>query len=228
MAWLRWRTNGRPRQGKVGADDLSEHLATALASGTDAAEAYRSLRTNLLHALEVDARVIALTSSGSREGKSHTCAGLSVMLAQAGQNTLAVDCDFRKPELHQYFGLHNILGIVDVLEAGSSLQEVWHEPVDGLKVIPVGRTPYNPAELLDSRRFWEFLSSVREKFDYVLLDTPPLQAISDSAIIAAQADGVLLVLNTQNASKASVRRSLRLLEGVGANTLGTVINKVEY
>jgi succinoglycan biosynthesis transport protein ExoP len=117
---------------------------------------------------------------------------------------------------------------VDVLEAGSSLQEVWHEPVDGLNVIPVGRTPYNPAELLDSRRFWEFLSSVREKFDYVLLDTPPLQAVSDSAIIAAQADGVLLVLNTQNASKASVRRSLRLLEGVGANTLGTVINKVEY
>ncbi len=221
------RTSGVPTFGIIPEYWAAEGLVTIREPGSAAAEAYRSLRTNLLHAaVDASPKVVVFTSPGPREGKSTTCANLGVTLAQTGRNILVLDCDFRKPELHRYFGLHKKWGLVDMLAEGSSLREFWEEPVEGLKVLPAGSVPPDPAELLDSRRFSELLAGVREEFDYVLLDVSPVEVVSDAAILAAQSDGVLLVLDGQKTSKASVRQSVRSLEAIGASILGTVVNKV--
>jgi capsular exopolysaccharide synthesis family protein len=192
------------------------------------AEAYRTLRTSLLYSLvDNPPKVITITSPGPREGKSTTCSNLAVVLAQAGKSVLLIECDFRKPGVHKIFELRNLRGVVDVLVGDHKVDEVWHEPLQGLKVMTAGPVPTNPAELLGSKRFTRFLDGMRREFDYVLIDAPPVQTVSDPMIIAAQGDGVLLVLDAQNTRKVSVRRSMRGLESVGANVIGTIMNNAK-
>jgi len=210
-------------------DELARRLVTVLDPMSVAAEAYRTLRTNLLYALVDDPpKVMVLTSPGPGEGKSTTCANLGVVLAQAGKDTLILDCDFRKPVMHRFFNLRNLHGIVDILIGERQLQDVWMEPVEGLHVVPAGRIPPNPTELLGARRVSELLASLREEFDYVLVDAPPVGLVSDPAILATQGDGVLLVSDAQNTRKGSVRQAMRSMEAVGAKVLGTVMNNVDF
>ena len=207
--------------------DLSDTLVTICDPTGVAAEAYRMLRTNLFYSF-VDAppKIIALTSAAPREGKSATVANLGVTLAQAGKKTLIMDCDLRKPKMHHYFGTRNTVGFATVLRGERRLEEVWHEPLPGLKLITAGPPPLNPAELLGSQRFAEFVDQARQEFDYVLMDTPPVTLVSDSAIVATRADGVLVVLDAQGTRKVALRQALRHLEGVGARVIGTVMNNV--
>jgi capsular exopolysaccharide synthesis family protein len=201
---------------------------TTLDPKSVASEAYRTLRTNLLYSfVDRPPKVIVLTSAGPGEGKSTTCSNLGVALAQAGKDTVIIDCDFRKPVIHKFFGSRNLRGIVDVLVGEHTLEEVWTEPMEGLKVVTVGVIPPNPTELLGTRRLSDLLVGLRERFDYVLVDAPPVGLVSDPAILAVQGDGVLLVLDAQNTRKGSVRQAMRSLENVGANVLGTVMNNVE-
>ena len=219
---------GQTAQPQNEANNLSGPLIAVLDPTSPAAEAYRTLRTNLFYAfVDNPPKVIVFTSPNSGEGKSTTCANLGVMMAQADKKVLLLDCDLRRPTLHNLFGLRNFRGMVDVLVGERSLQEVWQEPVPGLKVVPVGTIPPNPAELLASRRFSEFLSQVRQEFDYILVDSPPIGRVSDPAILAMQGDGVLLVLDAQDTRKRSLRQSVRNLEAVGAIVLGTVMNHVK-
>ncbi len=213
---------------RSGENDLSGRLVTLIDPTSVAAEAYRTLRTNLLYALvDNPPKVIVMTSPGPQEGKSTTCANLGIVLAQADKRTLILDCDLRKPVVHKVFGLRNIRGIVDVLVGQRRVEDVWQEPLLGLKVLPVGPLPPNPAELLSSRRFAEFIASVRKQFDYVLIDAPPIGLVSDPAVLATQGDGVLLVLDAQKTRKTALRESMRSLEAVGANVLGTVMNNIK-
>ncbi len=209
-------------------EDRYGRLVTVLDPTSAASEAYRTLRTNLLYAcVDKPPKVILLTSPGPLEGKSTVCANMGVVLTQADKNVLIIDCDFRRPTIHKFFGLPNLRGIVDVLVGEHDLQEVWMEPVEGLKIVPGGPVPPNPTELLSSQRFSELLTYFREDFDYVLVDAPPTGLVSDPTIIAAQADGVLLVLHAQKTSKGSLRRAVRRLKAVRANVLGTVMNNVK-
>ena len=215
--------------GEQANDHFSGHLVTVTSPDNVASEAYRTLRTNLLYALEDrPSKVIVLTSPGPMEGKSITCANLGVVLAQTDKNVLILDSDLRKPTLHKIFGLQNLRGVVDLLTGEDKLQEVWQEsPLPGMKIVTAGPIPPYPAELLYSRRFAQLLDQARQGFDYVLLDSPPTQLVSDPLILAAQGDGVLLVIDLQNTRKGSVRDSMRSLEAAGANLLGTVMNNVE-
>jgi len=207
--------------------DHSARLTTASNPSGVAAEAYRTLRTYLFYTLmEESSKVLVLTSSGSGEGKSTTCANLGIVLAQMHKSTLIVDCDLRKPEIHKFFALPNVWGIGDILIGNQSLQSVLEEPFPDLKVIPGGSIPLDPTELLGSERFKRFLEQMRREFDYVLLDSPPVGSVSDPIILARHADGVLLVLDAQHTRKSSVRRSVRKLQTVGANVIGTVMNNV--
>lgn len=222
------RPGSDPSRPNGQADGLSEGLATVRDPFGAASEAYRMLRTNLFYAL-VDAppKVVVLTSAGHGEGKSTTTANLGVTLAQAGKKTLLLDCDLRKPTLHKLFGTRNSVGLVDILIGERGLQEVWCEPIPRLKLVPSGHPPPNPAELLSSRRLAEFLGQLRQDFDYVLVDTPPVGRVTDSAVLAANGDGVLLVLDSQHTRKRDLRRAVYSLEGVGAKVLGTVMNNYE-
>lgn len=209
-------------------EGLAGHLATVLEPAGAASESYRTLRTNLLYSIvDIPLQVVTVTSAGPGEGKSTTCNNLAVALAQAGKQVVVLDCDLRRPALHKAFGLRNLHGLVNVLAGERELSKVWQEPLQGLKVVTAGPVPPNPAELLGSGRFTELLEQAREDFDYVLLDTPPIQAVSDPLILASQSDGTLLVLDAQETRKGSVRRSVQSLEGVGAHVLGTVMNNVE-
>ena len=219
------RRAGKKRESEA---DFAQRLVTNLDPTSPVSEAYRTLRTNLLYTLvDEPPKVVVLTSSGPGEGKSTTCANLGVVLTQASKSVLILDCDFRRPVMHKIFGLRNLHGIINVLTEEHDLQEVWKEPVAGLKVVPVGPIPPNPAEVLGTQRFSKFVASVREEFDYVLIDTAPIGVVSDPLILATQGDGVLLVLDAQNTRKGSVRRAMRNLESVGGNVLGTVMNNAQ-
>jgi capsular exopolysaccharide synthesis family protein len=220
----------RSRKQAQGSDsgEISGSLVTILDPAGMAAEAYRMLRTSLLFA-KVDAppKVILTTSPSSADGKSITCANLGVALAQAGKDTLLLEGDLREPSLHGLFGLRNTDGVVNVLSGERDLSEVLREPFPGLKVIPAGPVPPNPAELLGSYRFAELITQVRAEFDNVLIDSPPTGSVSDPMIIATRADAVLLVVNSQGTSKRSVRGAVRSLEAVGASVMGTVMNNFD-
>jgi capsular exopolysaccharide synthesis family protein len=226
MARLPFTHRRALREAAIG--NVPGHLITITDPGSAVSEDYRILRANLPYTL-VDARprAIVVTSPNILEGKSTTCANLGVVLAQAKKSTLVMDCDFRKPALHKIFGLRNLQGVVSALAGDCSLQEAWQEPLPGLKVVSAGPIPPNPAELLDSKRFTNLLDWVRREFDYVLIDAPPVRPISDTLVLAAMGDGVLLVLDSQNTAKAALRQTMHSLRAVRANVLGTVMNNVE-
>ena len=143
-------------------DDATHDLVTVHDPSGAASEAYRMLRTNLFYALiDSPPKVIVLTSANLGEGKSTTAANLGVTLAQAGKNVLILDCDLRRPRLHSMFGVNNTRGLVDILAGGNRIEEVWREPIPGVKLICAGPPPPNPAELLSSRRLAEFLAEMR-------------------------------------------------------------------
>jgi signal peptidase I len=215
-------------QREVKSDNLTQRLSAILEPTGPASEAYRSLGRKLVHAsVEKPPKVTLVTSPDRGEGKSVTCANIGVVLAQAGKSTLIVDCDFRKPAIHKIFGFRNLLGVVDVLDRLAWLHEVYGEVIPGLKVAPAGPTPPDPAARPRSLRFTEFLTRAREEFEYILINAPPTEAVSDLAALASRSDGVLLVLDAQKERRDSVRRSIRNLETNGARVLGTVVHNVD-
>jgi capsular exopolysaccharide synthesis family protein len=220
----RFRLRRQAKKDKDG--NRSKSLVTVLDPAGAASEAYRSLRTNLVYAVaDAPPTVILITSPAPSDGKSATCANLAVVLAQAGKKILMMDGDLRDPSLHKIFSVPNVYGVVDVLFGERSLSEVCEEPVPGLKIVPTGPIPPNPTEVLSSGRFAELVGQTRRLFDYVLIDSPPTESVTDPMIIATQADAVLLVLNSEGTSKPLLRKAVRNLEAVGANVLGTVMNR---
>ncbi len=208
--------------------DLSSNLITIVHPDAAASEAYRKLRTGLLYShMDNPPKTILLTSPGRREGKSTTCANLGVVLAQADKETLLVDCDLRRPTLHKMFGLRNTWGLGSILHDEHSLREACIETFPRLKIITSGSIPPNPAEVLGSQRFARFLAEARENFDFVLMDSPPVQAVADPAVLAAQADGVLLILDANATGRWSLQQTVRSLETVGSEVVGMVVNNVE-
>lgn len=206
-------------------EELSERVVTLRDPSGAPSEAYRSIRTNLLYSLTgASPKVIVITSPGPQEGKSTTCANLAITLTQAGKKILLLDCDLRKPVIHETFGIKNLRGVVNVLVGENSLEQVWQEPLQGLKVVTVGPVPPNPAELLGSQGFNELIERGRQNFDYVLVDASPVEAVADPIVLATHSDGVLLVLDAQKTRKAAARRSVHSIEAVGANLLGSVLN----
>jgi capsular exopolysaccharide synthesis family protein len=139
-----------------------------------------------------------------------------------------IDGDLHQPSLHKIFGVPNVNGMVNIPSGEYNLSDMWEvciEPEPPLKLLSTGPLPPNRAELLISGRFAQLIGQTPPRFDYVLIDSPPTQLVSDPMIIAAQADAVLLVLDSRGTSKGSLRRTMRNLEAVRANVLGTVMNK---
>jgi capsular exopolysaccharide synthesis family protein len=139
-----------------------------------------------------------------------------------------IDGDLHQPSLHKIFGVPNVNGMVNIPSGEYNLSDMWEvciEPEPPLKLLSTGPLPPNRAELLISGRFAQLIGQTPPRFDYVLIDSPPTGSVSDPMIIAAQADAVLLVLDSRGTSKGSLRRTMRNLEAVRANVLGTVMNK---
>jgi capsular exopolysaccharide synthesis family protein len=190
------------------------------------AEAFRTLRTNLIFARSVqELRTLVVTSSAPAEGKTTTVANLAVSFAQQGIRVLLIDCDLRKPRAHEVFVTPREPGITNLVVTQTEFDEMIRSTgVEGLSFLPAGTLPPNPSEVLGGSRFRETLTHLSANFDLVLLDTPPLLAASDAAIIGRNVDGVLLVVRAGHVDRVAIRQAIRQLANVGANVVGAVLN----
>lgn len=211
----------------------TEQLESALVALRDprsqAAEAYRTLRTNLLFSsLDTPLRTLLITSTAPDEGKSTTVANLAVTMAQSEQQVLLVDCDLRRPSLHTLFGLGNAVGLTSlILDQAGAESAIQRTAVPGLSLLSSGPLPPRPADILGSRRMEALLGTLREQADIVLFDTPPILSVTDAAVLATRVDGVLLVLQAGTTRRDRAREARRLLEKVKANIVGVVLNNAQ-
>lgn len=192
-------------------------------------EAYRALRTNVqFTSVDSETQRIVFTSSGPREGKSHTVANLGVSMAQAGKSVLIIDADLRNPTQHKLFGLDNGEGLSVSLVQDQDYHEYIKETiVPGVKVLPSGPVPPNPAELVGAKRMKCLIDEVSEQFDMILIDTPPIIAVTDAAILAQEVDGVILVLASGEVNKGYAQKAKEQLDKLGVKIFGAVLNKVD-
>jgi capsular exopolysaccharide synthesis family protein len=200
------------------------------------AEAFRQLRTNLEFIdVERPVRVLVVTSSVGEEGKSSTCANLALTLVAANRvsarsrerGVLVVEGDLRRPTMSEYFPVDHSLGLTDVVIGRVDIDDVlqpWGR--DGLWVLPSGHLPPNPSELLGSDAMGRLLDGLRHRFDAVIINTPPLLPVTDAALLAAHADGVVVVVRAGKTSRHQLTIAMRSLYAVGARFLGTVLNMV--
>lgn len=205
--------------------DLQIHLKPKSAL----AECCRAVRTNLLFmSPDKPFKTLVVTSSSPQEGKSFTAINIGIAMAQSGNRVLLVDTDMRRPRLHKAFGVPNDLGVSSlVVGQGEVDSAIKSTDVPNLFVLPCGPVPPNPAELLHTKAFSDMLGSVAKRFDRVVLDSPPINAVADAIVLSTQVDGVLVVLKAGTTSKTLARRAVRSLNDVQAVTFGAVLNSVD-
>ena len=193
------------------------------------AEAFKSIRTNVLFSTaEEGMRSLVVTSAGPGEGKSLVASNLSLALAQAGQRVLLIDADMRRPRVHEIFGGQQEPGLSNVLSGNAKTSDaIRKSSTPGLWVLPSGHIPPNPAELLGSKRYTDFVASLGIHFDWVVLDTPPVMVVADSSIVANQASGVVFVVRADHTNPHAVRAAAEQLEAANAHLLGSVLNGVD-
>jgi capsular exopolysaccharide synthesis family protein len=204
-------------------------VITAAEPNSPAAESYRSLRTSLQFVRqEKQLSSLLLTSPGVSEGKTSTLANLGVVFAQAGERVLLVSCDLRRPRIGAFFGLDEQVGLSGVLLDQQTLEEtVLPVPgIDRLSLLPAGPVPPNPAELLDSARARDIFTRLRDQYDLVLIDSPPVLPVTDAAILARYAHATLMLAAAGQTRRSDLHRAVEKLDQVGATILGTVLNKV--
>ncbi|HXG70788.1 MAG TPA: polysaccharide biosynthesis tyrosine autokinase [Gemmatimonadaceae bacterium] len=192
-------------------------------------ESFRAIRTNVLFSsADKGSRSMVVTSTGPGEGKSMVAANLAVSLAQAGQRVLLIDADMRKPKVHEIFGVAQEPGFSNVLVGDAKASEAVREtPVNGLWTMTAGRIPPNPAELLGSVRCRDFVESLKGHFDWVILDSPPIMAVTDAALLAHYATGVVFVVGAEMTSRHAAKRALEQLETANARFVGAILNRVD-
>jgi len=207
----------------------SDLLITISSPRSPISEAYRTLRTNLQFvSLDKPLQTLLVTSPGPEEGKSTMLANLAVAIAQGEKKVILVDCDLRRPNLHRLFGLEYKKGLTTMMvdEKAMSDPPLQETGVSGLQLLASGPLPPSPSDLLGSRRMDRVLETLKERADIVLLDAPPVVAVSDAAVLATKVDGVLLVVSAGQTKRDSVQAAKAKLEKVNANLIGAVLTNV--
>ena len=190
-----------------------------------AAEAYRSLRTNIQYSsFDKKYQTLVVTSANPGEGKSTVSGNLALVLAQGESKVLLVDCDMRRPSVHKKFRISNTYGISDLLVGNKKMESVAHKYNDNLTIVPSGKIPPNPAEMLGSKAMTAFLEEMKKHSDYIVLDTPPLQAVADAQILSTKVDGSLIVVRAGVTKKDAVHDAVSIINKVNGNIIGTVLN----
>jgi len=207
-------------------------LAAHMQPKSAVSEAFRALRTSLLLSqAEHPPKVILVTSALPREGKTTAAVNLAVTLAQLGDRTLLVDSDLRKPGVRGALGLSSVseVGLSSYLAGVTSLNDagLMHPVIDNLMAMPTGPVPPNPADLLSSHRMRDAIEELRERFKFIVIDSPPIMAATDSVILSALTDGVILVVRSGETPKEAFTRCRDLLAAVNSRVLGVVLNAVD-
>ncbi len=227
---------GLPVLGMIFTHDTEKGPITLNSPRAPVAEAFRSLRTNI-HYTSVDhsLETLLVTSPSAGVGKTTISSNLGVVLAQGGQKTILIDADLRRPMVHKIFNLPNRLGLSSSFVFSSLFKDDRAIPegtlqstkVEGLSVITSGKLPPNPSELLGSEKMQTILNDLREQADVLIIDAPPLLAVTDAAVLAARADRVVLVLQPGVTKLELARKSVEQLHHVGANLVGVILNNIE-
>jgi len=207
-----------------------ERLITIKHPRSPISERFRSLRENVRFAsIDNELRTLVVTSPEPGVGKSTVVANLAAVFAQAGVNTILIDSDMRRPVQHTYFGTNNHYGLSDILfDQNIQLEELkLFTPIDNLRVITSGKLPPNPAELVASKRMKSFLAELKSHADLLIIDTPPVQVVTDALSIAPEMDGVLLIIQPGQTHVTAARQTLEQLKRAKAQILGVVLNPLD-
>ena len=193
------------------------------------AEAFRAMRTNVLFAAADEGfRSLVITSTGPGEGKTIVAANLAIGFAQAGQRVILIDADMRRPRVHQMFSQRQEPGLSNLMVGHAvPTAAICKSGVPGLWLLPAGRIPPNPAELLGSRRFKEFITLLSQHFDSVIIDSPPIMAVTDAAVAASAASGVVFVIGSEMTSRQAAKAAIEQLQNGRPRFFGAVLNRVE-
>jgi capsular exopolysaccharide synthesis family protein len=209
-------------------DEVALGVYVAKNPRSPVAEAFRSLRTNLEYSsVDNPARTMLVTSSGESEGKSTVAANLAIVEAQSGKKVVIVDADMRRPKVHVQFNKSNRRGLSDVVTGKLSIDDVvkTYDQVENLSVITCGTIPPNPSELLGSERMSQTLKDLEERFDMVIIDTPPM-IVSDAQILSSKVDGVIFVVIPGQTRAIAALRPMEELRRIDSTVMGVVANKI--
>jgi capsular exopolysaccharide synthesis family protein len=202
-------------------------LVTITEPSAPASEAYRTLRTNLQFAsLDNQLRTLLVTSPGPGEGKSTTLANLAVTMAQVEQRVIVVDCDLRRPHLHQVFSLSNEAGLTTMMVDDQALEHAPLQETDvkGLRLLSSGPLPPRPSDLLGSKRMDKVIERLLAEADMVLFDAPPIMIVPDAVVLSTKVDGTLLVVSAGDTKREHVQRAIERLRKVNGHIVGVVLN----
>ena len=193
------------------------------------AEAYRILRTNIeFNRKNPEDNAITVVSGGAGEGKSTTLVNLAYICAQGGYTTLMIDADLRRPRLHTFFDINNAVGLTNYLTTELMLEDViLQTPVDNLYFMPSGILPADAAGILNSRRMSELIQDVKQRFDLVLVDSPPILGVSDASVLASEVDLTMIVVQHRKLPRNMLMRVKQAVENVGGHVIGVVLNNVD-
>jgi len=210
-------------------DKLETRLITSFSPKSPISEAYRALRTNLLFAnIDRKKQIILLTSATTKEGKTTTACNLAITMASAGMKTLLIDADFRRPSIHKNFRLDRHHGVTDILLGTLTLEQALKpSDIHNLEILTCGEVPPNPAEIIASEAYQSMIEKLREDYDIIILDSPPLIAVTDASILARLADSVILVTHSGYIAKREVQRCINILKSIGVKLSGVVLNGLD-
>ncbi len=209
------------------ATDESYHIISAQEPAGVIAEQYRKLRTNIEYStFNKELKVINLTSTYAKEGKTVSALNLATVYAQAEVKTLIIDMDLRKPKIHRAFNIPNETGLSDIIVKNVPKEEAVHKASDYLHVLTAGeRMPY-PAEFLMSKKVKDLITSFKGLYDKIIIDTPPMSAVADATIVSGYTDGTIFVVASRETDVSSAETILKTLKENGANILGGVLTRV--
>lgn len=191
-------------------------------------EAYKTIRTNLLFLLaQKNGKVIAISSAGANEGKSTTSVNIAITFSQLGGKVLLIDADLRRSSVHKKLKLDNKDGLSNVLVGFSDLDGAVDHVNESFDVLTAGPLPPNPSELLGSKNFSSFMDKCREKYDYIVIDTPPINVVADALVVAPVTDGLVLVVRDGVTPYDALRHVFDAAEFANINVLGTIMNGVD-
>lgn len=189
-------------------------------------ESYKTLRTNIQYSsFDKEIKTIVVTSSRAGEGKSMTSCNLALSFAQENKKVLLIDCDLRKPSIHKKFRISNLKGLSNTLVGKIEIENAEYRYNNYLTILTSGPIPPNPSEMLGSNQLKNLVEKLKERYDVIILDSAPLQAVTDAQLLSANADGTILVVEAEKTKKDDIVSAKELLNKVDANILGLVLNK---
>ena len=209
----------KPSNEKLVMADVRQRITFAIV------ESYKNTRTNIINLMaKKNAKILAISSPNAAEGKSTTALNVAITISQLEKRVLIIDCDVHKPTIHKKLKIDNNVGILDIILEKATVKEAIHKHNDYLDVITCNTLPVKSTELLNTTKFDELLKELSEEYDYVIIDTPPINPVSDALVIAQKVDAVVLVVRAENTTHDAYKKAVKALDVLGVEVDGVIIN----